>query len=65
MERLLVRIVDHLRASEQAFECALIGSMGGDNLSSAERTHLEALGEARQRLVDDVDKLVSILRKLK
>lgn len=64
MERLLVRIADHLRESKQAFEAALTDNMGGANLSFAERTHLETLDDIRQRLRDDVDKLVSILRKM-
>ena len=64
MERLLEKIADHLRESEFAFDTALTLNSPVP-LTRAEKVSIEAANETRLRLVDDVDKVVSVLRKIK
>lgn len=65
LRALLTRVVDQLRSDALAYETALECGEEDFILQHSTITQLEADDCARKILVDDVDKVVSVLRKMK
>ena len=64
MESLLNRIAEQLRQDGEVYATVLQSELCPP-LTRAEEVQLKASNEARQRLVDDVDKVRIVLRKMK